>query len=78
MLHHRARHALHHVASEPTVMALAYGAATPLAHGPTGLVLITAGYLTVVALGIHGEHAAEHARANEPCTGRHAVCRYVA
>lgn len=73
---HRARHALHHLTGEPTVMALAYGAATPLAHSPVGLALITVGYLTVVAVGATGEHHAERVQRDEPCVGRHAVCRF--
>lgn len=75
LIHRRVRHVARHVASEPTVMALAYGAATPLAHGPVGLALVTVGYLTVVGLGVHDAHVAEHVQAGEPCTGRHAVCR---
>ena len=72
----RAPHPLHHLSDEHVVMAGAYGVATPLIHSPIGTTLVTVGYLVAAVLVAHQRPAVEAVEPAEPCTGRHAICRY--
>jgi hypothetical protein len=73
----RVPHVVHHLRDEHVVMAGAYGVATPLAHGPVGTGLVTVGYLVAAVL-VASQHPRVEDVQREPCTGRHAVCRYTA
>jgi hypothetical protein len=76
-------HVLHHLRDEHVVMATTYGVATPFIHDPVGTAVVTGGYLLAAVLVAvarrepHAERLTSETTA-EACTGRHAVCRYVA